>query len=95
MAHGAAAHHGHSPSEQQITEWLTARLARELKISAGSVGTTISFVSYGLNSVQVVSLSGELELWLDREISPMLLWDHPTIEQLAHHLAEAAAARAS
>ena len=95
MAHRAAAPHGHPPSEQEIKDWLIDRLARELKISAGSVGTTRSFVSYGLNSVQVVSLSGELELWLDREISPMLLWDHPTIEQLAQHLADAPAARAS
>lgn len=76
------------PSEQVITDWLVARLATELKIQPSALGTTKTFVSYGLNSVQVVSLSGELETWLDREISPMVLWDHPTIEQLARHLAE-------
>jgi len=38
--------------------------------------------------VQVARLSGDLEAWLGRELSPSLIYDYPTIESLARHLAE-------
>jgi acyl carrier protein len=38
--------------------------------------------------LQAVSLSGDLETWLSREISPTVVWDYPTVEQLARYLSE-------
>ncbi|HSG44978.1 MAG TPA: amino acid adenylation domain-containing protein, partial [Anaerolineales bacterium] len=40
-----------------------------------------------LGSIQAVSLTGDLEVFLDRTLSPTLAWDYPTIELLADHLA--------
>ncbi len=34
-----------------------------------------------------MTLAGELEGWLGRSLSPTLVYDHPTIETLARHLA--------
>jgi acyl carrier protein len=33
-------------------------------------------------------MSGDLEDWVGRKIDPTLLYDYPTIETLAQHLAE-------
>ena len=45
------------------------------------------FTYYGLDSVQAVGLTGDLEIWLGRRLSPTLAWDYPNIESLARHLA--------
>jgi acyl carrier protein len=44
------------------------------------------FTNFGLNSIDAVSLSGDLEDYLNRPLPATLLWDFPTIEKLSHHL---------
>jgi acyl carrier protein len=53
-----------------------------------SIDVQQTFDNYGLDSLQAVSLSGDLETWLSREISPTVVWDYPTVEQLARYLSE-------
>ena len=43
--------------------------------------------TYGLDSLQMVSLVGDLELWLGRALAPTLAWDYPTIDALSRRLA--------
>ena len=45
------------------------------------------FTFYNLDSLQAIKLTGNLERWLRRELSPELAYDFPTIELLARHLA--------
>ena len=42
----------------------------------------------GLDSIQAVELSGELEALVGRELPPTLLFEHPTIEALARAVAQ-------
>jgi acyl carrier protein len=42
----------------------------------------------GVDSTEAVVISGELQEWLGRRVAPTALWDHPTIDALAEHLAE-------
>jgi len=42
----------------------------------------------GLDSANSVFLIVELEDWLGLELTPELLFEHPTIRVLARHLAE-------
>src|SRR5207249_2733002 len=44
-------------------------------------------VSFGLGSLQAVGLAGDLQEWLGRPLSPTLVYEYPTIEALAQHLA--------
>ena len=46
------------------------------------------FASYGLASIEAVYLVGKLEDWLGIALDATLLWDHPTIDALAAHLAK-------
>lgn len=70
---------------QSIQAWIVAKLAERLRVNNIDVRQTFAY--YGLSSLEAVSLSGELEDWLQRRLSPTLVYDYPTIEALAQHLA--------
>lgn len=73
-----------------IEGWLVEQLTALLAVGSHEVSVSEPFAHYGLDSVAAVSLSGDLEDLLDRELSPTLIWDYPTIESLAKHLTEEA-----
>lgn len=73
---------------ESIQAWFIAKLASSLGMKPSDIDISEPFASYGLASVDVVGLSGELEDWLERQLSPTLLYDHPTIESLAQYLVE-------
>ncbi|MBI5094513.1 MAG: KR domain-containing protein [Candidatus Hydrogenedentes bacterium] len=75
----------------EIRAWLTRRLAEELGISPGDIAPGEPFESFGLASRDAVTLSGDLEDWLQRKLSPTLLWEYPTIIALADYLGKASA----
>jgi 8-amino-7-oxononanoate synthase len=69
-----------------IQAWLVAKLAEVLHTAAEEIDLDRDFADYGLDSVEAVNLSGELENFLGRRLSPTLLWDYPTIATLADYL---------
>jgi 8-amino-7-oxononanoate synthase len=74
------------PTEEAIRTWLITNIASVVNMDPSSIDVRQTFDNYGLDSLQAVSLSGDLETWLNREISPTVVWDYPTVEQLARHL---------
>ena len=76
------------PSEDAIRAWLIANIASVVNLAPGRIDIHQTFDNYGLDSLQAVSLSGDLENWLNREISPTVVWDYPTVEVLARHLSQ-------
>ena len=76
-----------SQTAAAIEEWLVEQIARRTGISLSEIDVQRPFVDYGLDSVQAVGLAGDLEVWLNRSLSPTLVWDYPTIEALAAYLA--------
>jgi acyl carrier protein len=81
---------GAPPTEEAIRTWLVDRLAAHFEIAAEEIDVRETFSNYGLDSRTAVGLSGELERWLGRSLSPTLVWDYPTIELVAKHLASGA-----
>ena len=77
-----------SPAVEVISSWLVFKLAERLEIEAHEIDITKDLSDYGLNSVEAVNLSGDLETFLGRRLPPTLLWDYPTIEALAEYLAQ-------
>jgi acyl carrier protein len=77
-----------TPSANVIQQWLLANLSKSLNIGPADIDVREPFASYGLSSVASVSLTADLEDWLQLELSPTLAWDHPSIELLALHLSE-------
>lgn len=74
------------PTADAIERWLIARLAEELREAEESLDPEARLAGYGLDSMTAVVLTGDLEEWLGLELPSTLIWDHPTIRQLARHL---------
>jgi 8-amino-7-oxononanoate synthase len=75
-----------SQTAASLETWLANKLAEVLQTSAGDLDLDRDFADYGLDSVEAVNLSGELENFLGKRLSPTLLWDYPTIASLAEYL---------
>lgn len=71
----------------EIIDWVTARLAVELKVQAGEIDVTKPLPSYDLDSVTIFSIAGDMAQWLDRDLPATIFWDYTTIEDLAAGLA--------
>jgi amino acid adenylation domain-containing protein/thioester reductase-like protein len=74
-------------TERAIEAWLIHQIAARIGLPPSEVDPHEPFTYYGLDSVEAVGLTGDLEIWLGRSLSPTLAWDYPNISRLAHHLA--------
>src|SRR5215472_12415767 len=75
------------PTTKAIQTWLISRLSQVLQVEPQDIDIHEPLTNYGLTSVDAVGLSGDLEDWLKRRLSPTLAYEYPTIETLARHLA--------
>lgn len=72
----------------EIQDWFVETLSRLTHAPPEQIDVTVPFENFALDSVTAVGLTGELEEWLGRNVDPMAVYDYPTIEALAKHLAE-------
>jgi acyl carrier protein len=75
------------PTESDIRNWLIRELAQALDVSHDEIRTNQSFFDLGLDSSAALGLTDLLTEWLNCDIEPTMLYDYPTIEQLASALA--------
>ncbi len=87
-----AAPGGEGRGAGEIAAWFVSRLSQELGLSPTEIDTSLPFAHYGLDSVHAIRLTAALEAWLQRELSPTLAYEYPTIDLLSKHLAEDAPA---
>ncbi|MBD1930351.1 MULTISPECIES: acyl carrier protein [Cyanophyceae] len=73
-------------SAEDIQAWLISKISEEFELDPDGIDIYEPFACYGLTSMTAVSLSGDLENWLQIKLSPTLTWDYPTIETLAQYL---------
>ncbi len=76
-----------SPDCERIEQWLLGWVARTAGMAAAAISPTEPLAHFGLGSRDVVGLTGDLEQWLGRRLSPVLAYQYPTIHALAEHLA--------
>jgi len=77
-----------SQTRKNIESWLVVKLAERLEVKTDDIDIHKDFIDYGLNSIEAVNLSGELENFINRRMPPTLLWDYPNISALAKYLIE-------
>ena len=75
-----------NPQQENIQNWLIANLAGRLGLSPEEIDINEPFANYGLDSLQAVRLSAELEDWLKIKLNPTLAYDYSTIASLASYL---------
>ncbi|MBV9447173.1 MAG: SDR family NAD(P)-dependent oxidoreductase [Streptosporangiaceae bacterium] len=69
-----------------VTGWLVARIAALKGLPLDEVAVDAPFASFGIDSVTLVGISGDLQGWLGRRVDPLCLYDHPTIARLARFI---------
>ncbi|MDE3155804.1 MAG: LLM class flavin-dependent oxidoreductase [Acidobacteriota bacterium] len=83
-----------APAAAAIAAWLASRIAAVTKRPVEGIDAAAPFSSFGLDSVTLVGLSGDLSAFVGRDLPPTLLYDFPSIAQLSRTLAGAAATAA-
>jgi acyl carrier protein len=73
---------------QAVQTWLVKQLAEQLSLDPKTVSVGEPLTRYGLDSIDAVTMVGDLEDWLDLELPSTLFWDYPTIEKSAQYLVE-------
>lgn len=73
-------------NKEEIEDWLIDEIAKATKKEPDDIDITEQLVNYGINSVDAVNISGELEEWLGYEIPASIVYQFPSIEALSIHL---------
>jgi acyl carrier protein len=74
-------------TEESLRGWLVQHLADRVQIPAAEVDPDRTFEEYGLDSRVAVQVSGALEKVVERRLSPGLLYEHQTVNELTGYLA--------
>src|SRR6476660_8239561 len=70
----------------ELRHWLVDHLITNFGLDADDIDVDLPLNELGLRSRDAVVLSGELSELLDRPVSPIEFWQHPTINALARFL---------
>lgn len=84
---GSTSDGGGERNEQEIRAWLIRNVAAMVEVEPEQIDIRKPLEHYGLDSMHAMHLSSDLQDWLGRKMSPTVVWDYPTIELLASHLA--------
>lgn len=74
-------------SAAEIRTWLISRISAEAGIAAERVRPDDPILSFGIDSMQVVTLIAGLEDWLGFRFAESPLDEHPTIQALSEFAA--------
>ncbi|MBW4520424.1 MAG: acyl carrier protein [Scytolyngbya sp. HA4215-MV1] len=73
---------------EAIQTWMVNQIATQLSIPAANIKVSEPLTRYGLDSIDSVTIVGDLEDWLGEDLPSTLLWDYPTIAKAASYLVE-------
>lgn len=81
---------GQTPSllQQDIERWMCQWIAKRANLASDEIDVTQDFIAYGLDSVDAVSLSHDLENAFDCQVNADLAWTYPNILSASHFLAK-------
>ena len=77
-----------SASELTVAGWLQQRIAAARQLRPQDVHLDTPFTAFGIDSLELVTLTGQLSGWLGRTLPPTLLYSLPTIRSLARYLGD-------
>lgn len=69
-----------------VLDWLVEKFAEWLELEPSELDPRRPVTTYGLDSINAVTLSVDLEDALGIELQTALLWDYPTLDDLSKHL---------
>ncbi|MGK7936864.1 MAG: acyl carrier protein [Xenococcaceae cyanobacterium] len=75
-------------NQTAIANWLIQQLSEQLSLDKSSISVSEPLTRYGLDSIDAVTMVGDIEDILDVELPSTLFWDYPTIAKSSQFLAE-------
>ena len=75
-------------SAENIQDWLASQIAEQLGVDPDEVNIRSPFDSYGLDSLQTMSIANLGKQYFGLQLSPLVIWNYPNIESLSQYLAE-------
>ena len=80
-----------SPADHEIAEWLASYIGELTARPSAEIDRNATFESFGIDSANIIGITGELQDELGISIDPEAAYDYPTIQSLASYLAGQAA----
>ena len=71
---------------KRIQDWLIVRTAVHTEQPADGIGPAVPLAELGVDSLVALALCGEIEDEWGVVVEPTLVFDHPTIADIARHL---------
>ena len=72
----------------ELCAWLIGRVAQHIEVPADRISPDRRLTELGLDSLQVLTICGELEDRYGIEVDPVQLFAEPTAESVAKRLSE-------
>ncbi|MEM7591788.1 MAG: acyl carrier protein [Cyanobacteria bacterium P01_A01_bin.83] len=79
-------------NETEIQDWLAVHIAEQLGVDEAEIELDVPFDSFGLDSVQTMSIANLGKEQLGLQLSPLVIWNYPNIESLSRYIARELAA---
>ena len=70
----------------QFETWMTQWLVVRASVEPTAIDRDKPLVDYGLDSMTAVELSGEIHDLAGVELTPLAIWEHPTIAKLCEYI---------
>ncbi len=78
----------HFQTEDVIQGWLVFYLSKLLLVNHSEINIHLPFEYYGITSLEALRLTHAIEVWLGYRLSLELVYEYPTVQVLAQHLAK-------
>lgn len=75
-------------SLNDIQDWIAKQIGDHIGVDADEIEVDTPFSQYGISSVQAMAIAQEGKQRFGIEISPLAMWNCPTIALLSEHIAE-------
>lgn len=73
-------------SAPEIRDWLVRYAARKKGVLEAAIDPAAPFTSFGLDSLEAVSLASDLAAWTGQQVPATALWEYPNILALSEFL---------
>ena len=72
---------------QELADWLTIKVAGYLNVSWDTIDIDTPLADCGIDSVSAMALCADLQCERGFDVETTIVWDYPTIDAMAAHLA--------
>jgi acyl carrier protein len=75
-------------TKADIIDFLKKEVSTECAIPCEHVDVNTAFIDFRMDSLKAVFIMDRLEKFIGMELSPLYIWDHPTIASLSAFVSE-------